>query len=79
MDQHTANRHLPRIGDADVEKLTATDFAEVCKPNWLTKPETASRIKQCCERAMIWCLANGLVSSNPVATVEALLPKQKKA
>ena len=68
---------FPSIGDTEVEKLTAADFAEVLKPIWLTKPETASRIKQRCERVMIWCLANGLVSSNPVAAVEALLPKQK--
>lgn len=68
---------FPSIGEKSVDTLSAADFAAVLKPIWLSKPETASRIKQRCERVMIWCLANGLVSNNPVSAVEALLPKQK--
>ncbi|WP_085847799.1 phage integrase central domain-containing protein [Pacificibacter marinus] len=57
-------------------KSTA-DFARLLKPLWLTKPETASRVRQRCERVMTWCLAHEFAATNPVSAVTALLPKQK--
>ncbi|NKW92168.1 tyrosine-type recombinase/integrase [Rhodobacteraceae bacterium R_SAG9] len=68
---------FPKIGKAPVKTLTTQDFAEVLKPIWLAKPETASRVKQRCERVMRWCLANQYSQNNPVSAVDALLPKQK--
>lgn len=69
---------FPTIGKRRVDQLTTANFADLLKPIWLNKPETASRVRQRCERVMTWCLAHKLSPSNPVSAVDALLPKQKK-
>ena len=66
----------PIIGERPVDKLQTLDFANVLSPIWLSKPETASRVRQRCERVMTWCVAREMASTNPVSAVEALLPKQ---
>ena len=68
---------FPEIGKKPVNQLTTADFARLLKPIWLTKPETASRVRQRCERVMTWCLAREFAATNPVSAVTALLPKQK--
>jgi integrase len=65
------------IGNKAVNALTTADFAEVLRGVWLEKQETASRVKQRCERVMTWCIANQFASTNPVSAVDALLPKQQ--
>lgn len=67
---------LPRIGGRPVADLEPRDFAEALRPIWLSKPETAGRVRQRCDRVMIWCIARGYCTSNPVSAVHALLPKQ---
>ena len=67
---------FPSIGQADVDQLTTADFARVLKPIWLAKAETASRVRQHCERVMTWCVAHGFANTNAVNAATALLPKQ---
>ena len=66
----------PTLGSRSVVSLSTADFASALAPIWLAKPETASRVRQRCDRVMMWCVAQGLVQTNPVSSVEALLPKQ---
>ncbi|MBY6047865.1 tyrosine-type recombinase/integrase [Vannielia litorea] len=66
---------FPAIGKLKVDGLTPADFATGLRPIWLSKPETASRVAQRCDRVMLWCLAHGYTSTNPVAALPALLPK----
>ena len=66
----------PKIGHIKVDSLTARDFADALRPIWLAKPETASRVRQRCERIMTWCIAQGYIQASPMAAVTALLPKQ---
>ena len=66
---------VPAIGHLKVDTLTARDFANALRPIWLAKPETAGRVKQRCERVMIWCVAQGYIQASPIAAVTALLPK----
>ena len=40
---------FPVIGEKRVNDLRASDFADVLRPIWLTKPETASRVRQRCD------------------------------
>ena len=56
--------------------LAPADFADVLRPIWLTKPETATRVRQRCHMVMKWCWAHGLVQGNPVDVVDHLLPRQ---
>ena len=65
------------IGEKRVDKLTTADFADILKLIWLSKLETASRVKQRCERVMTWCVANGFTQTTPVSSVDALLPRLK--
>ncbi|MDA9554096.1 tyrosine-type recombinase/integrase [Emcibacteraceae bacterium] len=67
---------LPKLGDKKVEELRASDFADMLRPIWMEKPETASRVKQRCDKVMEWCIARDLIAANPVKSVGSLLPKQ---
>jgi integrase len=69
---------FPKIGKKKVAELGPTDFADVLRPIWLTKAETATRVKQRCHGVIKWCWAQGLVKSNPVDVVEHLLAKQPR-
>ena len=48
---------FPKIGKRKVAELIAADFAEVLRPIWREKAETASRVKQRCHKVMKWCWA----------------------
>lgn len=67
---------FPKIGGKKVQDLGPADFADVLRPIWLEKPETASRLKQRCHNVMKWCWAQEMVKGNPVDVVDHLLPKQ---
>lgn len=67
---------IPALGDRKVADLQPKDFADVLRPIWLDKPETASRVKQRCHTVMKWCWAQGLVQGNPLDVVDHLLPRQ---
>lgn len=67
---------FPTLGARLVSELTVADFAAALLPIWLLKEETASRVKQRCERVMTWCIANGHAPANPLSAVDALLPRQ---
>lgn len=67
---------FPIIGSTRVDQLVPADIALCLKPIWLTEPETASRVKQRCDRVMTRCVAHGFAQMNPVSSVSALLPKQ---
>ena len=67
---------FPKISKKKVASLAPTDFAEMLRPIWLDKPETASRIKQRCHTILKWCWAHGFVQSNPLDVVDFLLPQQ---
>ncbi|MEQ8741035.1 MAG: tyrosine-type recombinase/integrase, partial [Hoeflea sp.] len=68
---------FPRIGRLPVNELRASDFADVLRPIWLSKPETASRVRQRCDTVMNWCAAQDYVIASPVQNVDRVLPKQK--
>lgn len=67
---------LPVIGCRQVDSLKPSDFADVLRPIWLAKPETARRVKQRCHAVMKWCWGQGIVNGNPVDMVDTLLAKQ---
>jgi integrase len=67
---------IPKLGRVSVTDLRAADFAEVLRDIWLIKPETASRVRQRCDKVMSWCAARGFIVASPVPVVDMLLPKQ---
>ncbi|WEK50847.1 MAG: tyrosine-type recombinase/integrase [Candidatus Kaistia colombiensis] len=73
----TLERYVfPRLGGVAVTDLRAADFAGVLRDIWLSKPETASRVRQRCDKVMSWCAARGFIVASPVPVVDMLLPKQ---
>lgn len=67
---------FPAIGHRPVDDLKVRDFADVLRPIWLAKPETAQRVKQRCQDVMDWAYSQDMTPGNPVASVRQLLPKQ---
>lgn len=67
---------FPVLGERPVSGLRASDFADALRPIWLSKPETASRVKQRCDVVMNWCAARDLVVASPLKVVDRLLPAQ---
>lgn len=67
---------FPKIGTKKLVDLRPVDFAEVLRPIWLSKPETASRVKQRCHTVVKWCWAQGMIPSNALDVVDHLLPQQ---
>lgn len=67
---------FPLIGDQPLDQVQPNHIAEVLRPFWLVKPETAGRVKQRLRAVMAWGWAHGYCSSNPVDVVSHLLPVQ---
>lgn len=67
---------FPIIGSREVAELRAADFADVLRPIWLDKPETASRVRQRCDTVMKWCAARDYIVASPVGVVSKLLARQ---
>ena len=68
---------LPIIGDRRVDQIETPDVLRVLAPLWLTKQETARRLRQRIGTVMDWAKASGFrTSDNPVDGVAKGLPKQ---
>ncbi len=68
---------FPSLGHRRVVDLRAADFAEALRPIWLSKAETASRVKQRCDVVMTWCAARNIIVASPLGVVDHLLPSQR--
>lgn len=73
---------LPIIGDRAVQDLTAKDILAVLEPIWLSKHETASRLRGRIESVLSWAAVSGHRSGeNPAVwrgNLQELLPKVSK-
>ena len=67
---------FPKLGGMLLHEIQPGDVAEVLKPIWLTKAETASRVKQRIHVVLAWGWAHGHCQSNPVDVVGHLLAQQ---
>ena len=68
---------FPNIGNRGVDQIDTPDVLKVLSPIWLTKGETARRVKQRIGTVLDWAKAAGFRSGeNPVDGVSKGLPKQ---
>lgn len=67
---------FPTIGVLSIDQLQPRHMADVLRPIWLEKAETASRVKQRLHAVMAWGWAHGFNQANPVDVVNHLLPLQ---
>lgn len=74
---------FPLIGPKDVSAITTEDVYEVLKPIWLTKKETAGRVRGRIERIMAYAKVMKLCTGDNPATLknnlDQLLPNQSKS
>jgi integrase len=67
----------PALGDRRVDQIETPDILKVLSPIWLTKAETARRVRQRIGTVMDWAKAAGFRSGeNPIDGVSRGLPKQ---
>jgi integrase len=67
---------FPKLGNRKLDAISPGDCADVLRPIWLTKAETASRTRQRMHAIMQWAWAHGYITANPVSVVDHILPKQ---
>ena len=67
---------FPTLGSLQLSEIQPKHIADVLRPIWLSKAETASRLKQRIHAVMAWGWAHGHCSANPVDVVHHLLPAQ---
>jgi integrase len=68
---------IPMIGNRRVDQIGTPDVLNVLSPIWLTKPETARRVRQRIGTVLDWAKAAGFrAGDNPVLGVAKGLPKQ---
>ncbi len=68
---------FPHLGTRRIDQVDTPDVLRALSPIWLTKPETARRVRQRISTVLDWAKAAGHRSGdNPVEGVERGLPKQ---
>ena len=70
---------FPYIGDVKVNDITGPMIRDLLAPIWLTKPETARRVRQRVGAVLDWAYASGLRESEaPMRAITKGLPRQPK-
>lgn len=67
---------FPVIGELAINQIQPGQIADVLRPIWQDKAETAGRLKQRLHAVFAWAWAHNYVQANPVSVVEHLLSKQ---
>lgn len=70
---------FPKIGDLTVDKIEGPAIREVLIPIWLSKPETARRVRQRIGTVLDWACAKGFRATEaPMRSLSKGLPRQPK-
>jgi integrase len=70
---------FPLLGNRLVNDIEGSLIREVLLPIWLTKPETARRVKQRIGVVLDWAYANGMRPTEaPMRSVSRVLPRQPR-
>lgn len=67
---------FPEIGALPLNEIQPRHIADVLRPIWLSKAETAGRVKQRIHAVMSWGWAHRHCTANPVDVVHHLLPQR---
>jgi integrase len=68
---------FPHFGKKRIDEVASSDILYALSPIWLSKPETARRVKQRIGAVMDWARASGYRVDNPIEGIKKGLPKQK--
>ena len=67
---------FPHIGKVSVAEVGSAHVMSALLPIWLSKPETARRVRQRIGTVMKWAIAQGWRTDNPALAVVEALPRQ---
>lgn len=71
---------FPTIGDVSLAELDGPAVRDVLSPIWLTKPETARRVRQRIAAIVDWGVAKGYRSTPlAMAAIDKSLPRQRRS
>lgn len=69
----------PALGDRRVDQIDTPEILKALSPIWLTKQETARRVRQRIGTVLDWAKAAGFrAGSNPVEDISKALPRQSE-
>ena len=72
------NHVFPGLGEVAVSQIEAPAVRDVLAAIWLTKPETAKRIRQRIKTIVDWAVAKGYRETTlPMPVIDKALPKQR--
>ena len=76
----TLERHaFPEIGAKPINTIGRADVLTVLEPIWLTRPETARRVRQRMRTIFRWAMAKELIEANPAGeAIDGALPPMPK-
>lgn len=66
---------FPPLGTKRVNRITRADVIACLSPHWSEKRETMRKTKQYISAVFNWCIAQGLIETNPASALGAALPK----
>lgn len=69
---------FPALGDTRIDKIDAPMIRDVLMPIWLTKPETARRVRQRIRTIIGWAASKGYRPPLDFSVMDAGLPKQPR-
>lgn len=69
---------IPTLGDTRIDRIDAPMVRDVLMPIWLTKPETARRVRQRIRAIMGWAASKGYRPPLDLSVMDAGLPKQPR-
>lgn len=70
---------FPKLGDRPVDEIEGPLIRDVLAPIWLSKPETARRVRQRIGSVLDWAYAKGLRATEaPLRSLSRGLPRQPK-
>lgn len=70
---------FPKIGDLPADKIEGPQIRDLLAPIWLSKPETARRVRQRIGTVLDWAYAKGFRASEaPMRSLSKGLPRQPK-
>lgn len=70
---------FPTFGNHAISDVSTSDVLAALSPIWLTKQETARRVRQRIGTVMKWAIAQGWRQDNPAENISQALPKQTQA
>lgn len=70
---------IPHFGRTKISDVSTSDVLAALSPIWVSKQETARRVRQRIGTVMKWAVAKGWRRDDPTASIAAALPKQNRA